>query len=59
MSNKKKFRVWIGQVNQTNYEIRAENIAEAREKAARKWRRENKPSADYAEEITTNTLLTP
>jgi hypothetical protein len=35
-----KFRVWVEQVNQTNFEVTAKDENEAREKAYRKWRRD-------------------
>ena len=34
------YRVWIGQINQTYVDVKADNISEARYKAARKWREE-------------------
>lgn len=38
---KKKFIVYIGQVNQSSVEVYAEDESEAREKGYAKWRREN------------------
>lgn len=40
MAKKKRFRVWIGQVNQTFVDVNAIDEDEAEDVAYRKWRRE-------------------
>jgi len=51
----KKYRVWIEQVNQTYVDVEAESIEEAKEKAYRKWRREDGHSrVSWAEEVKEN-----
>lgn len=49
----KEFAVWINQVNQTFVIVKAENKEEAKEKAYRKWRREEAHSTiSYVEEVS-------
>ncbi len=36
----KTYRVWVDQVNQSMFEVRAKSPEEAREKGSRKWMRE-------------------
>jgi hypothetical protein len=52
MEKKKKYRVWLDQVNRQIVEVSAMNEQEAFEKAERKWRRENQARATYSEIVT-------
>jgi len=41
---KKKFRVYISQINQQYYDVDAETVQSAEDKACRLWKKENGPS---------------
>jgi hypothetical protein len=52
MANKRKFRVWIGQVNQCYVDVDAKDLDDAYQKGYKKWKRDYAHSqVTYAETI--------